>query len=363
VTETRTVLVTGAGGFIGGRLVEALHTVGRDRVRAGIRRWASAARIGRLPVDIVMCDVTDPAQVSNAMKDVTHVIHCAVGDHRTTVTGTLNLLAAARHAGVRHVVHLSTTDVYGLVRQSLVDESCPPLYSGRSYGDSKIDAEKACMDYAAEGHHVTIIRPAMVYGPFSTIWTIALAGRLQSPPWRIAREDAEGSCNLLYVDDLVRALLRVVEVPVGSGEAFNINGPERLTWNQYFDALNAALGLPPLETEPPGRAHRSALAMLPVRRLAKLMLKHFEPQIMAMYQRFDIAKALMKRAEQAIRRTPTPDEFALYSNPAIYSIAKAERLIGWHPQVGMQEGLRISVNWLRCNGYVRVDPSPVRPPS
>src|SRR6266566_699347 len=75
----RPILVTGAGGFIGGRVVEVLHGLAGVSVRASVRRWGSAVRIGRLPVDIVLCDITDTAQVRTAMEGIGAVIHCALG--------------------------------------------------------------------------------------------------------------------------------------------------------------------------------------------------------------------------------------------------------------------------------------------
>ena len=79
------ILVTGAGGFIGGRVVEVLHGLPGRSVRASVRRWSSAVRIGRLPVEIVLCDMTDPKQVRTAMEGIGAVVHCAYGDRQATV--------------------------------------------------------------------------------------------------------------------------------------------------------------------------------------------------------------------------------------------------------------------------------------
>src|SRR5215510_9578874 len=101
MTEQRKVLVTGAGGFIGGRAVEVLHATGHWQVVGGVRRWSSAARIGRFPVEITLCNVTSPASVRAAMAGVSHVVHCAVGGREVTVEGTRTVLEAARAAGVQ----------------------------------------------------------------------------------------------------------------------------------------------------------------------------------------------------------------------------------------------------------------------
>jgi nucleoside-diphosphate-sugar epimerase len=346
-----TIFVTGASGFIGGRVVEVLHSLGAATVRAGVRRWSAAARVGRLPVDLVRCDITDPADVTRALKGVTHLVHCAVGDRAVTVEGTRTLLNGALAAGIRRVIHISTADVYGLC-EGPVDESHRLAYTGRAYGDSKVDAERVCQEMAAQGLPVTILRPTLVHGPFSVSWTVEFAQRLQTRPWLVAEEDAQGICNLLYVDDLVGAVLAAIDAPTAPGEAFNINGPERPTWSEYFHALNRALGLPPLVAEPLARTRLTALAVQPVRRSAKLMLKHFQPQIMAAYQRYEWARAIMKRAEGVIRKTPSPSEFSMYSRRVWYATSKAEYLLGWRPRVAMSDGVRLAASWLRHQGVV-----------
>ncbi|MBI4502651.1 MAG: NAD-dependent epimerase/dehydratase family protein [Gemmatimonadetes bacterium] len=343
--------MTGASGFIGGRIVEVLHASAIAPVRAGVRRWTAAARVGRLPVDLVRCDITNPADVASTLAGVSHIVHCAVGDRGVTVDGTRTLLAGALKAGVQRVVHISTADVYGMP-EGAVDESHPLTYTGRPYGDSKIDAENVCQEFARRGLPITILRPTLVHGPFSVTWTVEFAQRLQARPWLIAEDDAQGMCNLLYVDDLVGAVLRALEAPTLPGEAFNVNGPERPTWNQYFHALNDAMGLPPLVAQPAARARLTALAVQPVRRSAKIMLKHFQPQIMAAYQRYDWAKVVMKRAEGIIRKTPSPSEFPMYRRRASYSTQKAEQVLGWRPQVAMSNGVRLAADWLRHQGLV-----------
>ena len=109
MASRKTVLVTGAAGFIGGRVVETLCLSGSANVRAGIRRWSSAARIARFPVEIVLCDIMDEEQVAQAMAGATSVIHCAKASNRDVIIqGTNNLLDAALRLDVERFVHLST---------------------------------------------------------------------------------------------------------------------------------------------------------------------------------------------------------------------------------------------------------------
>lgn len=347
----RKILVTGAGGFIGGRMVEVLHSLGTGEVRPAVRRWASGARIGRLPIDIVRCDIRDAAQVQAALRGITHVVHCAVGAHDTTVEGTRVLLEQAQKSGVRRFVHLSTVDVYG-TPEGEVDETHPLTVMGRGYGDMKIEAEHRCREAAERGLPVTILRPTLVHGPFSATWTMAYAQRLQSPPWLVAESDARGTCNLVYVDDLVSAVICALDADVESGEAFNINGPDRPTWNEYFHALNDAMGLPKLLPQALARSRLSSLAVQPVRRSAKLALKAFQPQITALYGRSELARALMKRAELLIRTTPAPSEFTVYSRKTSFTTDKAVRLLGYNPRFTLSSALPLTAAWLRHSGLI-----------
>lgn len=352
MTSFGRVAVTGAGGFIGGRVVEVLHGLGLAEVRGVVRRWSTAARIGRLPVEIVQADLTDEAQAAQALAGADLVVHCAVGDRRATVEGTRGVLAAARGVGVRHVVHLSTIDVYG-ASVGEVDEQAPLVRTGAEYGDSKIEAEEICRGVHERGLPVTILRPTIVYGPFSGLWTIEFADRLQAGTWMLGAEDAGGTCNLVYVDDVVGAVLAALRHPEAAGEAFNVNGPDAVTWFAYFQALNDAMGLPPLVAAPRARAHLAAAAMMPVRRTAKWVLRRFPGLVMGLYQRSSLAKRLMRGAESAIRQTPTAGEFRLYSRIAHFPTGKAQRLLGWHPGFPAADGIGLSVRWLAHHGFLR----------
>jgi nucleoside-diphosphate-sugar epimerase len=354
MSDGRRIFVTGAGGFIGGRVVEVLHGLGVGEVRAGMRRWATGARIGRLPVELVRCDIRDPDQVREALADVTHIVHCAVGEHSSTVDGTRVLLAGAQDAGVKRFVHLSTVDVYG-TPEGEVDETRDLTITGRAYGDSKIAAEEACKAAASRGVPVTILRPTLVHGPFSATWTVAYAQRLQKRPWLVAEPDAQGTCNLVFVDDVVGAVLSAFDADTAPGEAFNVNGPERPTWNEYFQRLNEAMGLPPLQRASPTGARLKASAVLPFRKTAKFMVTHFQDQIMKVAQSSALARNAMVRAESMIKTTPVPSEFAVYSRRTSYSSDKAARELGWRPRFTLADSLPPTAAWLEDGGFIERD--------
>jgi len=340
------VLITGGTGFIGGRVVEAMHLSGFRKPVVGLRRWASAPRIARFPVEMVFCDVMNLDQLRAAMKGVSAVIHCAVGGPSVNVEGTRNVLAAAVDEGLQRIVHLSTVEVYGPVWGE-IDESWPLQRSGSPYADSKFEAEHICKEYISQGAPVVILRPPIVYGPFSDLWTVRVAERLFAGAYRLAWDEDDGICNLIYIDDLVRAIFLALAQPDAVGNAFNINGPERLTWNEYLDRFAGALGLAPLQQGVNSKARLRAHLMHYIRSTAKLVLERFQPQIMKLYAEYNLAKHLMKYTQQALRLTPTPAELGLYRRKAFYIAEKARHQLGYEPRYSLDRGLQLSIDWLK----------------
>jgi len=345
------ILVTGAGGFIGGRIVEVLHELNPGSVRAGIKRWSSAARIGRLPVEIVRCDVNSAPSVRSAMSGMSAVVHCAHGDAATNVEGTRIVLDEAQRAGVKRVVHLSTVAVFGRTEGKFTEAS-PPAPGADPYGRSKTETEEICAEYGRRGLAITILRPTIVYGPYSDLWTVEFAQRLSAGKWFLPDRYTQGICNLVYVDDMVKAVLLALENEKAIGETFIVNGGERPTWNQYFHALNDALGLPPLRPASTLKSRLRAGIMLPVRKTAKMILKRFQPLVMRVYQRSKLAKKVMRHAENAIKNSPTGAEFELYSLRVSYEEQKARDMLGYRPSFSMRDGIELSVAWLRDHRYV-----------
>jgi len=175
----RKVLVTGAGGFIGSHLVERLVELGAD-VRAMVRYSSSGSR-GWLAetaypeaLEVVASDVTDPDGVRTAIRGTELVFHLAAligipysyeaprSYLRTNIEGTVNVLQAALGEGVARVVHTSTSEVYGTAVRVPIDEE-HPLQGQSPYSASKIAADKM-----AEAFHRSFGLPVVVLRPFNT---------------------------------------------------------------------------------------------------------------------------------------------------------------------------------------------------
>jgi nucleoside-diphosphate-sugar epimerase len=352
VSDKEAILVTGANGFIGGWLAETSYLSGGANVRAGIRSWAGAARPARFPMEIVLCDILDPQCVEKAMDGVSCVIHCAKGPTEASIIqGTHNVLEAALKQGVRRFVYLSTAEVYGS-QNGEIDETIPLLKTGNPYGDAKIEAEKLCWEYHAKGLPVTVIRPPIVYGPFSKTWTTGIALKLQSGNWGMFKGHGDGICNLIYIADLVSAILSAARDERAVGQAFNLNGREAPTWNQYFQRFNAALGLPELKVIEPTSASLRAAIMEPVRTSAKFARDRFESPIKKVAASFGPAKHMMKYIERTMKTAPRLTDFNLYNRKALYLATKVQDMLGFKPRFDLDAGLKLSVHWLRQLGFV-----------
>ena len=372
------VLITGGTGFVGLNLAEALLARG-DRVALfGLEPPPPNAKpaFEKLPGKVIAAlgDVRDEAALDRVFHEaeIDRVIHAAVitaGQARerrdpkavmdTNVMGTVAVLQAAQRHPVQRVVYLSSVAVYGEAN-GRVDETTAPRGVSTPYAESKRAAEALCREAAAGGLETVILRPTLIYGPFGETWTVAYATRLASGRWKTLGAAGEGRCNLLYVGDLIRAIQAALSAPVEPGRAFNVNGLEIPTWNQYFERFNALLTGRPLEAAGERRGRLAMLASRPVRTLGKHVLKHHRPLLIGLSARSPAIKSILKRTESALRMVPTPDEARLFRLDAVYDIARAHNELGFAPTTGLERGLALSTAWLVQNGLVppRVDAAP-----
>ena len=153
-----------------------------------------------------MCDVLDKENITRVMDGVGCVIHCAIGDRNVIARGTENILEAAFDSGVRRFVHMSTCEVYGQGMDGLMKRHPSNIQAVHMVMQRSM--QKSCAGNISEkGLAITILRPSIVYGPFSTDWILKLARRLQTGKWGTFKELGNGICNLIYINDLVDGIL------------------------------------------------------------------------------------------------------------------------------------------------------------
>jgi NAD dependent epimerase/dehydratase len=237
------IVVTGADGFIGSHLTEALVRQGHE-VRAFVlynsfNTWGwldHCAADVKGEFEVFRGDIRDPHGVRAAMLDCSAVLHLAAliaipySYHSpdtyvdTNIKGTLNVVQAARDLGVRKVVHTSTSEVYGTAQFVPITED-HPLQGQSPYSASKIGADQIALSfYTSFGTPVTVVRPFNTYGPRQSARAVipAIIIQIASGKRRIKLGALHPTRDFSFVDDIVRGFIAAMECDANNGTAVNI---------------------------------------------------------------------------------------------------------------------------------------------
>ena len=245
--NTDRVLVTGASGFIGGRLVETLVNRGIT-VRVTTSDLRHCEHIAHLPIQIVKAGLGDHDALSDAVAGCSVVFHAAyrfggdIEQQKVNIDGTRVLAEAFGRNGGRRFVHVSSMCAYGDPRDEDLTEDTPLRPSADPYSETKRQIDLLLLEmHRSRGFPVTIIQPTIVYGPRGTFWTTEPLQQVRS--MRIALPAGGlGLCNAVYVDDVVSALTLAAERDAAVGEAFLISGSAPVTWREFYAAFEKMLG-------------------------------------------------------------------------------------------------------------------------
>ena len=262
------VLVTGAGGFIGRRLVAALLDRNLETVALALPDEAVPADWeGR--VRIVRGDIRSAENVRAAVQGTGTVFHLAalVGiggtfeDHwNVTVEGSRHVYEAAADAGSRVVVTTSIC-AYGdrIAKAVCAEDSERGAHQG-AYGRAKQAQEDVAWEVREKsGLDVVIVRPSNVYGVGSGPWVEGMLAMLQAG-FVTVPGDGSGNAGMVHVDNLVDALLLLAGHPGASGQIYNVCDGTDVTWRRYFDDLAGVAGVDPPGTTPLEELRAPALA-------------------------------------------------------------------------------------------------------
>jgi NAD dependent epimerase/dehydratase len=310
----RSVLVTGAGGFIGSHLAEALVRAGAS-VRAFVRYtsrgshgWLDAAEPEVAEqLDVFRGDLANPEAVAGAVSGCDIVLHLGAlipipYSYRhprefvtANVTGTLNVLESARRAEVARVVHTSTSEVYGSAQRVPIGEE-HPLHPQSPYAATKVGADQIALSYQRSFETpVTVVRPFNTFGPrqsaravIPTIITQALAREV------IELGSTDTTRDFLFVGDNVSGIMRCGVAAGVEGEVINLGTGVEVSIAEVVQRVLVLLG----RDVPVG---------------------------------FD---------ENRVRPPDSEVE------RLVADTGKAKMLLGWQPEVELDEGLRRTIDWL-----------------
>jgi NAD dependent epimerase/dehydratase len=320
--QGKTVLVTGADGFIGSHLVERLIADGAD-VRAfclynsnGSAGWLDDSKIFRdSGSEPLLADIRDPEAVRHAVAGVDIVFHLAAliaipysylaprSFVDTNVSGTLNVLEAVRREGVTKMINTSTSEVYGTPETVPITEA-HPLRGQSPYSATKIAADKLCESYALSfGTPVTILRPYNTFGPRQSARAVipTILSQLLAGARTIRLGAVTPRRDFTFVADTCDGFVRAAAADLEPGTVVQLGTGRTVSIGETFDLCRSVLGV----------------------------------------------DAEVVTDEQRVRPAGSEVEI-LQSDPSL-----AQSLLGWTPQVSLEDGLARTAEWLRP----RVDPT------
>jgi nucleoside-diphosphate-sugar epimerase len=319
------VAISGGAGFLGLHLARRLVADGHDVRTLDLAPLDDAALEGR--VEELHGDVRVTADARRLVAGADVLVHAAAAlpiqvsraaIRSVNVEGAAVTFAAAAEAGVRRVVLISSTAVYGVPERHPIHEDDPLVGVGH-YGESKIEAERLCEAFARRGLETVIVRPKTFVGPerlgvFEILFDWVREGR------RIPiLGDGSNRYQLLAVEDLVDAVLRCLEAPV-AGQALNVGAGRFGTVREDLEALVGHAGSGSRLRPVPARPAEVVLRGLELAHLSPLAEWHY--------------------------RTAHKDSFV--------SIERARALLGWAPRLSNAETLVATYDWyLEHRGELR----------
>jgi len=324
------ILVTGSSGFIGSHLTRALRERG-DRIVALVHSPDKAEALERTGVEVLQGDLADTPSLEGIMDGIDAVYHLAAlrGEGRgpreyyrkVNVYGTRALLEEAVKSGVRHFIYVSTVGVMGWVRKlpATEEHACKPE---GAYHETKLEAEKLALRYhRKEGLPVTVIRPTITYGPRDDGMLYKLARLITKGRFHTIGS-GENRMHLLYVENLVPALLNALEEGRPRGETYIIADPEPITLNQLVSLVARCAGAP--------------------------VPRHHIPVWLArMAAEVSEASALI-----GVNPIITKQSVDILVRDRCYSTEKARKKLVYRPAHTTEEGVKETVAWFKEHGKI-----------
>ncbi len=340
------ILLTGATGFIGSHILEALRSAG-IAVAALVRSGANLAHARERQAELRFGDLRDPESLRQAVRGCEGVIHAAalasdwgprLEFRRVNVQGTLNVLEASRAAGIRQVILTGSISSYG-EEDSLQpkDETCPfhshyAYFADRLfpsgynwYRDSKAEATRQAMAFAREhGLDVTVLEPVWVFGEreFGTgFYTYVKAVR---DGQRHVPGSTRNLFHVIYAPDLARAYLLALQRRLPGVQRIIVGPPHAEPMHRIFSLFCQEAGLQP-------------------------------PRLLPQWCAYPLGFALELLYTAARRPRPpllTRGRVNMFYDSIQFSTEKARNLLGFDCRHSLEEGIRRTVSWYRENNLL-----------
>lgn len=321
----QSILVTGAGGFIGRHLCSELLSKGFRVVGIGLRHPRNNT-YGR-PDDFqaVTGDFRNQELMKELLDGVDIIFHLASAHLRinlpdseywsNNVHGLRPLLELAHQKGVKRFVHASSVGIYGDFREWPADEETP-CFPLNIYSRTKLEGEKVVNEYRENtGFPVVILRPAWVYGP-GCPRTLKVYSAMRKGRFALIGK-GDNQRHPVFIRDMMSAFMLAMKADNAVGETFIIGGNQTLTTAELLGTFSRVLELPEIKI--------------------KLPMKLGEMMASGLEHLFRIA-----RKEPPLSRR----SLEFFNTTNAFDITKAKKLLGFHPAYTFEEGLKECRNWL-----------------
>ncbi|MBG9378315.1 SDR family oxidoreductase [Panacibacter sp. DH6] len=325
------IFITGATGYIGNNLAKRLANEGHT-IHALNRSEKNAALLSHENIRVFQGDITDPASIKAAITGCDQVYHLAAYArvwakdpavyYKLNVTGTVNVLNAAKDAGIRHIVFTSTAGVLGPSDNAPVKETDARIGAVlNEYEETKTECEEICKKYCNEyGLHIVIVNPPRIYGPGVETESNALtrlADLYRRGKWRILPGDGSKTGSYVHVDDVVNG--HILAMQKGrAGERYILSG-ENASYQQFFNTLGKVTG------------RRRLLVPLPI-----------SVMLVVGYTMLGFTKLTGKPP------LITPKWIRKYLYNWALNCEKAEKELGYTYR-SLEQGLTETIHWLKAN--------------
>jgi len=327
------VLVTGGTGFLGSHLVDRLVLDGK-KVRVFARPGSSTANIREHiengNVEIVRGDLRNSESLKQACSGVKKIYNTASAVdfslpeeifYSVNVHALRDFVNTAVETGVERFIHVSSIGFYGW-SQGPIDEKTE-LRPLNVYEKTKLLGERIVFeDYEGKGFPVTVIEPSAIYGPRARVGIPRMIQWVKKG-WMPLIDDGSHRLNMVYVSDVVEALILASEKREAIGEKFVIGYENSPTYREIFETLSDCLGVEPPRWSVPAGLARFFSAI--IQKGAELLGLDFFP----LY-----------------------DYLNYMTLDGVLDISKAKRILGYTPKVGLKEGMQKTVEWFCKNNLV-----------
>ncbi|MBW4552039.1 MAG: NAD(P)-dependent oxidoreductase [Aphanocapsa sp. GSE-SYN-MK-11-07L] len=321
--QSKTLLITGIGDFIGRRAAEM--ALERGMKVLGLEFSPEKAQLAEeLGATVHIGSTNDELTLVEACQGADIVFHTvskndasgAIDSFRAiNVEGTIKTATAAKQAGAKVFIHLSSVLVYGFHFPNCVTEDQPLVNQKNPFCQTKIESEQEVLKLNhADKFGIIVIRAGDVYGPGGSVWVMQPLSMMQKKKFVLVN-GGRGICNHIYIDNLIDGVFLAVEKEA-YGEAFNLTDGGQTTWREYYECLAEIGGYPKPVISVPALAAKTAL------------------------------RQMGKKADLL------PESIDFVTRSHAYSIEKATRLLGYQPRIDLAKGMERTADWLSKNNLV-----------